>query len=170
MKYFWATLRHKWFVLLASRKIGLPLWRALVHDLSKFGPSELPHYDRQFFGDKGDPVGFASAWLHHQNKNDHHWEYWITRSDHSHGGSGAVDGCLEMPLVCIMEMIADWMGASMAYSGSWDMFSWLEKSLPRMQLHPETKKKVFQYLYLLEYDQLVLALDPLFRLHIYRKE
>lgn len=78
MSYFWATIRHKWFVLLASYKIGLPFWRAIVHDLSKFTKAELPHYNRQFFGDKGDELGFAHAWLHHQNKNPHHWGHYLS--------------------------------------------------------------------------------------------
>ena len=56
MKYFWATIRHKWYVLLASFKVDLPLWRALIHDLSKFSWAELHHYDRQFFGVCGDTL------------------------------------------------------------------------------------------------------------------
>lgn len=146
MRYFWATIRHKWFVLVASFKTGLPLWRALVHDLSKFTRAELPHYNRQFFGDKGDPEGFASAWLHHQNCNPHHWEYWITRSDHSHGGSKAEGGCLPMPLIYVREMVADWMGASKAYTGSWDMAEWLDKNLDKMRLHSATRRLVHEEL------------------------
>lgn len=144
MRYFWATVRHKWFVLLASFKTGLPLWQAIIHDLSKFSRAELPHYDRQFFGDKGDPKGFARAWLHHQNCNPHHWEYWITRSDHSHGGSRAEDGCLQMPSIYIVEMVTDWLGASRAYTRSWDMTEWLEKNLPNMKLHSNTRV-IMQY-------------------------
>ena len=146
MKYFWSTIRHKWFVIKASFRVGLPLWCALVHDLSKFGQSELPHYNRQFFGDKGDPRGFATAWLHHQNYNPHHWEYWMTRSDHSHGKSGAVDKCLPMPEIYVREMIADWLGASMTYTGSWDITSWSTKNMPNMYLHPDTRQRIMQLL------------------------
>lgn len=138
MRYFWITLKHKWFVLLASFKIGLPLWRAIVHDLSKFTLAELPHYARQFFGDKGDPAGFAVAWLHHQNCNPHHWEYWITRSDHSHGGSKAENGCLPMPSIYVKEMVTDWLGASMAYQGHWNIQNWLNENGPKMHLHSKT--------------------------------
>lgn len=146
MRYFWATIRHKWFVLLASFKTGLPLWRALIHDLSKFGPSELLHYDRQFFGDKGDPAGFARAWLHHYHHNDHHWEHWIVESIHSHADPTRdgciVDNCLPMPKICVLEMVTDWTGASRAYTGSWDMDEWLDKSLVQMKLHPNTRDAV----------------------------
>ena len=153
MKYFWITVKHKWFVFLASLRTGLPLWRVIIHDLSKFMRAELPHYDRQFFGDKNDPVGFAGAWLHHQNLNPHHWEYWITRSDHSHGGSGAVDGCLKMPRLYVIEMITDWLGASKAYTGSWDMTTWLEGNLQKMRLHPETRLEIWHQLFLLGYEE-----------------
>lgn len=148
MKYFWATLRHKWFVFLACLRMGVPLWRAIAHDWSKFTPEELPHYDRQFFGDKGDPRGFAQAWLHHQNHNPHHWEYWITRSDHSKGASGAVNGCLYMPETYVREMIADWLGASRAYTGSWNMRDWLEKNLPRIKVHPGTRERITALLWI----------------------
>ena len=145
MKYFWKTLEHKWYVFLASRKLGLPLGPAIMHDMSQFSRAELRQYDRQFFGDKGDPEGFAVSWLHHQNCNPHHWEYWMTRSDHSHGGSGAVDTCLPMPSRYIKEMIADWMGASKSYTGSWDMTDRLKRSLPRMKLHPKTRETVLAF-------------------------
>lgn len=150
MKYFWATIRHKWFVFLASFKVGLPLWRAIIHDLSKFTFAELPHYDRQFFGDKSDPAGFAKAWLHHYHHNNHHWEHWIIESIHS--SSPTRDGCIEnnclaMPDVCIREMIADWLGASMAYTNSWNMHEWLDKNLSKMQLHSDTKRKILSIMY-----------------------
>jgi len=147
LRYTWITIGHKWYVLLAGLKIGrIPLLHLIIHDWHKFLPSELPHYQRQFFGDKGDPVGFAQAWVHHQNFGWHHWEYWITRSDHSRGGSGAVDGCLEMPEIYVREMIADWMGASKMYTGSWDMREWLSKNLAKIKVHPKTEIRVKEIL------------------------
>ena len=147
MKYFWATVEHKFWLVVAWLSFRrIPLWRAIVHDLSKFRGAELPHYNRQFFGDKSDPEGFAVAWLHHQNVNPHHWEYWITRSDHSHGASGAIDGCLPMPYTYAVEMILDWMAASKAYTGSWDMTKWLTKNLPKIRLHPRTREQIVKEL------------------------
>ena len=83
MRYFWLTVKHRWFVLLAGLRVGCPLWRLLTHDLSKFGWSELRHYQRRFFGKADRPEQFIRCWLHHQNHNDHHWEYWIPRSGHN---------------------------------------------------------------------------------------
>lgn len=154
MKYFWATIKHKWFILLACRKVGVPLWRAIVHDLSKFTPAELPHYNRSFFGDRGDPRGFAVAWLHHQNHNPHHPEYWYTRSDISKVIDGTA-GYLPMPWPFVREMVADWLAASRAYTGSWDISKWLKEELPRREekMHPYTRQRVGNVLTQLGYLQ-----------------
>ena len=139
MRYFLTTLRHKYFVLLAGLRLGgIPLLRLITHDWHKFTPAELPHYNRQFFGDKGDPVGFAMAWLHHMNFAPHHWEYWALRSDHSKGGSGAINGYLPMPETYVREMVADWCAAARTYGDSLDIQPWLNKNYHKMRLHPCT--------------------------------
>lgn len=144
MKYFWNTVKHKWYIFLASFRTGLPIWRVIIHDLSKFTKAELPHYEREFFGDKGDPLGFARAWLHHQNRNDHHPEYWITRADHSHGYANGATGdiCILMPDVCVAEMITDWLAASRTHTGSWDMTGWLKENLGKKRWHMDTEQSV----------------------------
>ena len=159
MRYFWVTIRHKWFVLLASFKVGLPLWRALVHDLSKFLPVELFPYNDFFFGDRSDLPGFARALLHHWNANPHHYQYWTDQPDHSghyrkaFEQSGIVqDGVFRMPKVCVREMIADWMGASKTHTESWDMADWLGKSLIKIKVHPDTMKDVISILFTLGYE------------------
>lgn len=150
MKYFWATIRHKWFVLLASFRTGLPLWLALMHDLSKFSQAELVHYNRQFFGDKSDPEGFALAWLHHYHCNDHHWEYWIVESIHSHTNPTRdgciVDNCLSMSDLAITHMITDWLGAGRSYDSSWDISEWIGEHLSKMKMHFETRERVLSEL------------------------
>lgn len=145
LRYAWLTVKHKTFVFQAGLKTKAPLWRLLVHDLSKFGPAELPHYGRQFFGDKSDPVGFEQAWNHHQKCNKHHWEYWIPHTKHGRGG-WEDHKPLPMPEHYVREMIADWMGATRAYSGflptSCGDWPWLLENLPKMKLHPATLTEV----------------------------
>lgn len=139
LQYLWLTIKHKAFVLRAGLWTKAPLWRLVIHDWSKFMPSEAPHYGRQFFGDKGDPAGFARAWLHHQNSNPHHWEYWIPRSAHNRGDGDKEP--LEMPEWAVREMAADWMGASRVYEGRWptpESWPWLEKNLGTIRVHPNT--------------------------------
>lgn len=151
LQYVWLTVKHKAFVFRAGLKTRAPLVRLIIHDLSKFSPAEAPHYGRQFFGDKSDPDGFAAAWLHHQNRNPHHWEYWISRTTHTRStltsqGSKHEGGekILPMPEWAVREMVADWMGASRAYGGSWPEtvggWNWLNDNWFKIssRLHPAT--------------------------------
>ena len=149
MKYFWLTIKHKWFVFLAGLKTGAPIWRLMIHDWTKFLPSELPHYQRQFFGKADDPWGFISCWLHHQNHNPHHWEYWIPRTGHNRGLPPFPDGePVPMPEWAIREMVADWMGASRVYEGKWPKpgeWVWLKKSYPKIRITTKYRRQKTEY-------------------------
>lgn len=144
MKYFWLTLKHKWFVLLAGFKTEAPLWRLIIHDWTKLTPAELPHYQRQFFGKADDSAGFVRCWLHHQNSNPHHWEYWIPRTGHSRCNPPYQDNKpIQMPDWAVREMVADWLAAGRAYEGRWPVLAdwrWLQQNFPRIarNLHPDT--------------------------------
>jgi hypothetical protein len=118
------------------------------HDHSKWFPAEFPFYAKHFFGG-GDPDNFPSAWLHHLHNNDHHWQFWMFPDDYS--PDGVVNGCIEMPTNCALEMIADWLGASKAYTGDWNMSGWLEKNFQKVRLHPNTKYLVVNTLLELGY-------------------
>lgn len=80
LMFLWVTLKHKYFVFVAGLRTGAPLWRLVIHDWSKFLPSEAWHYGRQFYGDASEPQAFNRAWLLHQNRHPHHWEYWLPRT------------------------------------------------------------------------------------------
>ena len=148
--YISSLLRHKYYVFIAGRKLGVPIWRLLIHDWSKFTSSEfLAYSEKDLIRDKHDfpqsvvdaiDRNFTYAWLHHENANSHHWGYWIPRSGRSTGEP------LEMPRVDTLEMVADWMGASRGYTGSWDMSEWLNKNIDRIILHPETRQNVYNIL------------------------
>ncbi len=148
MRYFWLTVKHKWFVLLAGLRLRVPLWRLLTHDLSKFLPSELPHYQRQFFGRADDPSGFSVCWLRHQNRNDHHWEYWIPRTGHNRCDPPFKDNePIPMTDYAAREMIADWMGAGRAYEGNWPdihNWTWFNKNRDKMRLHKTTLDRILK--------------------------
>jgi hypothetical protein len=62
-----------------------------------------------------------------------------------------------MPSMYALEMIADWMGASMAYTGSWDMTDWLYKNMPNIRLHSFTAKYVREVLDMLGYADTIYA-------------
>jgi len=133
---------------MANYKYGVKasLWRLLMHDLSKFSKHELPHYDRQFFGDADRPEEFIRAWVHHQNHNQHHWEYWIPRTGHSRCDPPYPDGePIPMPMKYVREMVCDWLGAGRAYEGKWidvKNWTWLEQAYPTMVLHQKTRNSL----------------------------
>jgi len=145
MKRFWSYLkyvvRHKWFVLVAGNRIGASYWRLLIHDASKFLPSEWLPYSRTFYKPDGsnqyvESPEFNMAWLMHQHRNKHHWQYWILKMD-----CGLVEP-LPMPTKYIYEMVADWMGAGRAITGKWEVREWYEKNKNEILLSKRTKLMV----------------------------
>ena len=147
LKYLSYVLRHKWFVFIACCRMGIP-WQGIIHDISKFLPGEFIPYARFFYSnpfnpkrnktgyckltDTGDKA-FDFAWLLHQKRNKHHWQWWVLPED-----SGGVK-VFPMPLKYRKEMLADWIGAGKA-QGKPDTKAWYEANNDKMQLHPETRK------------------------------
>lgn len=136
--------KHRQYVIEAAEIAGwgsddLLMRRLLVHDLSKFSPEEFDPYAVWFYGGKTNPTEFLAAWQHHLHANDHHWEYWVVHGFNFKGADVSND-CLYMPMLQVTEMVCDWMGASMAYTGSYDMTGWLKGNLGRVRLHPQSAK------------------------------
>jgi hypothetical protein len=146
LKYLALTIKHKWFVWKIGRKWKLPIWRLIKHDWTKFLPSELPHYGRQFFGKADQPERFARCWLRHQNRNEHHWEYWIPRSGHTRCVPPFLDNePLQMSGIALIEMMADWAAAGRAYEGKWPNFGeweWINKNWNKLVLHEITREEL----------------------------
>lgn len=153
LQYLRYILRHKWYVFLECCKAGIP-WRGVTHDLSKFRPSEWIPYARWFYGTHGVKFNggafwefdehkecsnaFDRAWLLHQHRNPHHWQYWILRLD---------DGGLfyiEMPEAIRREMVADWRGAGRAITGSDNTTDWFAENQHHIDLAPKTLEKVMR--------------------------
>lgn len=139
--YLKYVLRHKWFVLVASIKIGAPIWAAITHDLSKFRPSEWMPYARAFYAPDGtsqyvESRAFTRAWNDHQKRNKHHWQYWLITWDR-----GTTEP-IPMPNNAVLEMVADWMGAGRAITGKWEAKEWYEKNKGNMILTPSTRQCV----------------------------
>ncbi len=157
IKYLRYLLRHKWYVMIECFREGL-IWRGLMHDLSKFLPSEIIPYTNFFYGKKGDDIkskrdktgyykptdtgdkAFDFAWLLHQKRNRHHWQWWILPED-----EGGVK-VLPMTDEYRREMICDWIGAGKAqghFSPPHDKYfetrNWYLVNRHKMMLHPETR-------------------------------
>lgn len=153
LQYLWYVVRHKWFVFWAGIQIGgIPIWRLIIHDWSKFLPPEWNPYVEMFYGrplneqwmdfiKHGRKVRFDAAWLHHQHHNPHHWQHWVLRED---DGNTIV---LKMPTHFAREMVADWMGAGRAITGKWDAPNWYLKNEEKIILHRETEQLVNDLLF-----------------------
>ncbi|MGD6874763.1 DUF5662 family protein [Sutcliffiella horikoshii] len=106
-KYFLYIIEHKLNVLVECWKEGLYL-QGIIHDCSKFSPQEFFPYAKKFFynEDKSadDELRWKYAWLHHQNKNKHHWEYWVV--------DPRTKQALPMPRKYLIEMVCDWRSFS----------------------------------------------------------
>jgi len=150
-KYAKYLIKHCWYVRKMCRKNGL-YWQGLVHDLSKWRPSEFIPYARYFYGnypsglEKDLPNGFSGkiksdieidfnvAWLLHQNRNPHHWQYWILLEDS--GGEIA----MKMPMKYVKEMLCDWWGSSVATGNGGNIKDWYREVKNVTKMHGSTRE------------------------------
>ena len=153
LRYLKSQMRHKWFVFVECCRLGIP-HLGIIHDLSKFLPSEWLGYARYFYGNylplaeiPGDwkyrvwskedvAAQFDVAWLHHQHRNKHHWQRWLLTLDSARSDGKLI--ALPMPPRYRREMLADWRGAGRAY-GNPDTKGWYFANREQMTLHPETR-------------------------------
>jgi hypothetical protein len=149
LKYLRYVLLHKWYVFLACLYLRVPLHQAVLHDWSKFLPSEwfayaiwFYHPDKQVWSDwyaAERKAAFNLAWRHHQRRQPHHWQYWLLTKD-----TGQTFP-LEMPDRFVREMVADWMGAGRAL-GKPDTRAWYTKNNGNMNIHPSTRARIAELL------------------------
>ena len=149
LRYLGYVLRHKWFVFVESLKFGIP-WLGVTHDWSKFRLSEFIPYARYFYNSNGslrdlrDETGyykptntgdqaFDFAWLLHQKRNKHHWQWWVLPEDEG--------GLKTLPIEerYLKELLADWIGAGRA-QGTPHTRAWYQKHRDKMQLDSESRK------------------------------
>lgn len=137
-KYLRYVLKHKWFVFLECCKLNVA-WRGIIHDWSKFMPDEFIPYARYFYGGKASDrvkIDFDIAWLKHQKRNPHHWQFWILQND-SDGLS-----VLQMPQKFVREMVADWIGAGIAITGKREVQEWYIKNAEKININYWTRRRV----------------------------
>lgn len=126
-----------------SRELKSALGEAMYrdHDATKWQPTEYPAYDAYFYGKNKSyavVMNFKYAWLHHQNHNPHHWQYWVLINDEPKEGLVP----LEMPNTYILEMIADWWTFSWKNDKLGEIFDWYDEHKNYILLHKKTRKIV----------------------------
>ena len=117
MSNFWGHLKtvtkHRFIVFKLCTRCGL-VWRGLMHDLSKFSPTEFWESVRYYQGTRS-PIkkcrevnGYSLAWLHHKGHNKHHWEYWFDFENKVQ---------MNIPYKYAVESVCDRIAASKTYQG-----------------------------------------------------
>ena len=158
MNKFWGHLctiaRHRHEVIKNCFRAGIP-WRGLMHDLSKYSPTEFWEGVRFYQDGRRSPTesareinGYSAAWIHHKGINRHHFEHWtdydpVTKTIHP----------VKMPRKYVVEMFCDRVAASKIYKG--DAYTddcalaYFLHSQARDNMHPKTAKLLRHWLEML---------------------
>lgn len=148
-KHFKTVMKHKAVVYRECKACGIK-WQGIIHDLSKFSRVEFSP-SAKFFQGIGSPIekekaekGYSEAWLHHKGRNKHHWEWWT-----DFGKNGEIIAN-KIPSNYVVEMICDWIGAGMVYSGEdWtqaEPLNYYNKVRAGRHFHPETEELLIKLL------------------------
>ena len=146
--HFKTISRHKRMVMEYCFRIGL-YRQGILHDLSKYSPSEFLVGCRYFQGNRSpnnaerEAIGVSTSWLHHKGRNKHHFEYWI---DYSLDPDKIIMGA-PMPRKYVAEMAMDRISASRNYMGTeytdQHPLEYYRKGADSMWfVHPQTKREL----------------------------
>lgn len=113
-KHFLLISKHRWEVFKLCVRAGIP-FRGLVHDLSKYSPTEFLESIKYYNGYTS-PInlarkeqGYSLSFIHHTTLNKHHAEYWYDIL--------ADKKAPVIPYKYMAEMICDKIAAGKIYSG-----------------------------------------------------
>lgn len=120
-------------------------YQGLVHDLSKYSPSELFESIKYYQGYRSpysyekELYGYALGWLHHKGRNKHHFEYWTDIKDGEYIP-------VKMPYKYMVESVCDRVAACRTYEkenykNDSALNYFLTRSDPKL-MHPETQKEM----------------------------
>ena len=111
--------RHRRMVRRHCFRVGL-YWQGLVHDLSKYSPTEFWAGVKYYQGVRSPNVaerninGYSKAWIHHKGRNKHHYEYW---TDYSIETGNPLE-YVRMPRRYFVESLMDRIAANKVYAGA----------------------------------------------------
>lgn len=112
------------------------------HDKSKYGKEEYEPYLNYFYPEEcveQDEYAFDLAWLHHQQVNPHHWQYWCLIRD----GGEIVP--MDMEFEYIIEMLCDWSSFKYKKPDS-TANNWYSQNKDKMKLSENTREVVEEIL------------------------
>ncbi len=145
-KHFKTITIHRWRVLRGCFRVGL-YRQGLVHDLSKYSPTEFLNGARYYQGTRSpntaerEDKGFSEAWMHHKGRNRHHYEYWTDMNRQIRDYAP-----VPMPRKYLVEMVMDRIAACKTYQGKayWDgsALEYFDASREKSLMHPQTRQEL----------------------------
>lgn len=147
---------HKMMVMKYCFRAGL-YKQGLLHDLSKYTPSEFIPGVRYFQGYRSpnnaqrEAEGYSGAWLHHKGRNKHHYEYWIDYPGAMNGQEKLAG--MPMPEKYVVEMFCDRIAASRNYNKEKytdrDPLDYYLRGRGHYVMHKDTEKLLYKLLVML---------------------
>ena len=145
-KHLKTITHHKLLVMEGCFRVGL-IKQGLLHDLSKYGPTEFLTGVRYYQGTRSpnaaerEDKGYSEAWMHHKGRNKHHYEYWSDLSLQTRKYES-----IQMPRKYLVEMIMDRRAACMTYEGKnytpGSALRYYLNSKERYLMHPSTQMEL----------------------------
>lgn len=138
LNYAGVLLKHKWHVFMIGLKVGgVPFWRLILHDWTKFMPREFgPCYRHHEVNDNRERelklAAYKQVCAEHYKRHRHHWQYWIDASGNP----------LPVPEPDVREMVVDWIAVSRSYADADDAATWLARKHATFTLHPITIERL----------------------------
>ena len=153
LKHFNTITKHRHKVIEHCFKAGIG-FQGLFHDLSKYSPREFFVGAKYYQGTRSPNeeerklFGYSRAWLHHKGRNRHHFEYWTDLNRETRRYDA-----VPMPRKYLVEMVMDRRAACMTYEGenysAGSELRYLEKSIEKELLHPQTLRELTHILTML---------------------
>ena len=150
---------HKALVMKHCFAVGL-YWQGIVHDLSKFAPTEMVNSCRYYQGGRRSPnngereeKGYSESWMHHKGRNRHHFEYWNDYREKMDPGLFPITA-VQMPRRYVAEMLMDRIAASKTYLkdryNRHQPLAYFRKGRSRELMHPQTARELERMLKILD--------------------
>lgn len=153
-QHFKTITRHRMIVMWSCFRVGL-YWQGLVHDLSKYAPTEFINGARYYQGVRSpntaerEDKGYSEAWMHHKGRNRHHYEYWTDMNRQTRNYES-----VPMPRKYLAEMVMDRRAACKVYQGKaykpGSALEYFMKSRERELMHPRTQQELAYLLTMLK--------------------
>lgn len=154
--HFRTIIKHRHTVIKHCKKAGI-LRQGLIHDLSKFSPTEFIPGAKFYQGNRSpnegerEKYGYSMAWIHHKGRNRHHFEYWT-----DYNSETRIMEPVKMPIKYVKEMFCDRVAASKIYMGERytdsSPLEYFMRSKGKRMIHPETSDFLEMLLTMLKTD------------------